>query len=142
GKSKKTEQGTKVRLVDGEWKVDEYGTHYGIWTIEDLQAMDYPKYWLPHLYYPDIDKSDGNWWVWKFTLMKDLDFTKDSSYREPNNKPSYILGGTGFISLNIEIGLEFEGNNKTIKNLYMKEYKSVTPHFYAGLFKRVYYCKI
>ena len=130
GKSKKTEQGTKVRLVDGEWEIDENGTHYGLWFVEDLQAMENGYVYLE------------NFTETYFVLMNDLDFNKEDSYRDISNKPIYAEEGFPSIDLKFHL-LNFVGNNKTIRNLYINDnniswqysiYKKITS---VALFGRV-----
>ncbi|NQX81624.1 MAG: hypothetical protein HRT66_06490 [Flavobacteriaceae bacterium] len=108
GNSRRTEQGTKVRLVNSEWEIDENGTHYGLWFVEDLQAMD--KGATPYVY------SGLN----KFVLMNNLDFNKDDSYRSVSKKPEFTTG-KGFTPIDLKYieNFYFEGNNKSINNLYM-----------------------
>ncbi|NQX81305.1 MAG: hypothetical protein HRT66_04840 [Flavobacteriaceae bacterium] len=110
GNSPPPEQGTKVSLVDGEWKVDENGTHDGLWFVEDLQYME-----EGHKYV-----CLENFTETYFVLMNDLDFNKEDSYRDVLNKPIYAEEGFPSINLKFHI-LTFVGNNKTIRNLYIND---------------------
>ncbi|NQX80588.1 MAG: hypothetical protein HRT66_01150 [Flavobacteriaceae bacterium] len=96
------EERQKVSLDGTVWKVDDNGTHTGIWKIEDLEGINY-------------DLTD------LYVLMNSLDFKKNKDYRDSSNMNIFTLGeGWDPIGDNLSrFTGEFIGNNKTISNLYI-----------------------
>ncbi|NQX81383.1 MAG: hypothetical protein HRT66_05235 [Flavobacteriaceae bacterium] len=94
------EQGSKVKLINDQWVLDETGTHIGIWKMEDLQAM-----------------KDGL--SASYVLMKNLDFNNNSDYR---NGDSTYMGPEGFMPVgnrSAPFTGDLNGNKKAISNLYI-----------------------
>lgn len=133
------EMGTQVKLVDETWVLaqqEDSDTATGIWKIEDLAKVG-------------TGKADSVWELSdQYVLMVDLDFKKDSDYRNPNdtsedwdcdNRTDSAIkadftpngGNLGFKPLADIESMDFKaedtppftgkfyGNDKTISHLYI-----------------------
>lgn len=100
----------------------------GTGTVADPYRITH----LEHLYYVrgHLDKN--------FTLMNDLDFNDDASYLNTSNKATFTTG-FGWLQMgdfyNTNFTGTFNGNNKTISNLFIDRSTILSPsNNYVGLF--------
>lgn len=90
-------------------------------------------YYLEHLAYIDTNTETLSEF---YTLQRDLDFSNDDSYCQPNNYKEQWTNGNGWMvigSFNIPFTGIFNGNNKKIKNLYINRPAEENGE-YLGLF--------